>query len=105
MLVERGQITGLGTGLPPETSARLVDATGLHITPGLIDCHSHTGINGGVNEGSRASTAEVTIEDVVNPDDVTGTANLLAGLTAATSCTARPIRSAAVTQWWIEVGR
>ena len=23
-----------------------MDATGLHITPGLIDCHSHTGING-----------------------------------------------------------
>ena len=70
MLVERGQITDLGTGRPPETSVRVVDATGLHITPGLIDCHSHTGINGGVNEGSRASTAEVTIEDVVNPDDV-----------------------------------
>lgn len=83
MLVERGQITDLGTGRPPETSARVVDAKGLHITPGLIDCHSHTGINGGVNEGSRASTAEVTIEDVVNPDDVDWYRQLAGGLTAA----------------------
>ena len=83
MLVERGKITDLGAGRPPETLARVVDATGLHITPGLIDCHSHTGINGGVNEGSRASTAEVTIEDVVNPDDVDWYRQLAGGLTAA----------------------
>ena len=83
MLVERGKIADLGTGTPPQTNAREVDASGLHITPGLIDCHSHTGINGGVNEGSRASTAEVTIEDVVNPDDVDWYRQLAGGLTAA----------------------
>lgn len=60
-----------------------IDATGKHITPGLIDCHSHTGISGGVNESGQAVTAEVRIADVVNPDDVGWYRQLAGGLTAA----------------------
>src|SRR5690606_16573891 len=55
---------------------------GLHVTPGLIDCHSHTGIDGGVNEGSQAVTAEVRIGDVLDPDDVNWYRQLAGGVTA-----------------------
>src|SRR5205823_6461277 len=49
-----------------------IDGHGLHLTPGLIDCHSHTAILGAVNESTLPSTAMVRIRDVVNSE----TANL-----------------------------
>lgn len=48
----------------------VIDGRGKHITPGLIDCHSHTGIQGGVNEFMQVNTAEVRIRDVLDPDDI-----------------------------------
>jgi imidazolonepropionase-like amidohydrolase len=59
----------------------VIDCSGKHITPGLIDCHSHTGISRGVNEGGEAVTAEVRIEDVINPDDVAWYRELAGGVT------------------------
>lgn len=66
---------------PPPDGVRVVDATGKHVTPGLIDCHSHTGISRGVNEGGQAVTAEVRIADVLDPDDVNWYRQLAGGVT------------------------
>ena len=60
-----------------------IDCRGKHITPGLIDCHSHTGIDGGVNEGTQANTAECRIGDCIDPDDINWYRQLAGGLTAA----------------------
>ncbi|MGP1345388.1 MAG: amidohydrolase family protein [Phycisphaerales bacterium] len=60
----------------------VLDCTGLHVTPGLIDCHSHTGISGGVNEGTHSSTAMVRIFDVIDPDDISWYRQLASGITA-----------------------
>ncbi len=60
-----------------------IDAAGKHVTAGLIDCHSHTGISGGVNEGGQTNTAEVRIGDVINPDDINFYRQLAGGLVAA----------------------
>lgn len=57
------------------------DARGMHVTPGLIDCHSHTGIERGVNEVGQAITAEVNIGTSTNPDDVNWYRQLAGGLT------------------------
>ena len=62
---------------------RVIDAKGKHITPGLIDAHSHTGISGGVNEGTHAVTSEVRIQDVINPDAIGLWRELAGGLTVA----------------------
>lgn len=62
---------------------REIDGTGLHVTAGIIDCHSHTGISGGVNEGTQSCTSEVRIFDVINPDDVDWYRQLAGGVTGA----------------------
>lgn len=59
-----------------------IDCKGKHITPGIIDCHSHTGISRGVNEGGQAVTAEVRIEDVTDPDAISWYRQLGGGVTA-----------------------
>ena len=52
VLVVDGKIARVGRNLkPPQGSkARIVDAKGRHLTPGIIDCHSHSMILGRVNE-------------------------------------------------------
>lgn len=60
-----------------------VDLQGLHITPGLIDCHSHTAILGAVNEGTLPSSAMVRIGDVVNSETKNLYEQLAGGLTVA----------------------
>ncbi|HEX6850305.1 MAG TPA: amidohydrolase family protein [Candidatus Polarisedimenticolaceae bacterium] len=69
VLVREGKIAAIGRALPAPAGAFVVEAGGRHVTPGLIDAHSHTAIRGGVNEGSNNVTAEVRIADVVDPDD------------------------------------
>lgn len=76
-------ILDAGTAIP--ANATIIDATGLHITPGIIDCHSHVGISKGVNEGGQAVTAEVRIQDVTNPDDINWYRHLASGVTAVSN--------------------
>ncbi len=60
-----------------------IDATGMHLTAGIIDEHSHIAIESGVNEGSDAVTSEVHIGDVLNPDDINIYRGLAGGTTTA----------------------
>ena len=61
LLVRDGKVAAVVTNIDPPRGALVIDGTGKHITPGLIDAHSHTAIDGGVNEGSNNVTAEVRI--------------------------------------------
>lgn len=83
--VRRGKIAyaGPAQGMPevPEGTT-VIDAKGKHITAGVIDCHSHTGISRGVNESGQGVTSEVRIEDVINPDDANWYRQLAGGVTA-----------------------
>ena len=66
---------------PP--NALVIDAKNQHLTSGIIDEHSHIAISKGVNEGGESVTAEVSIGDVVNPDDINIYRQLSGGVTAA----------------------
>lgn len=82
VLIQNGKINKIGKNLPA-TNAKIIDGTGKHLTAGIIDEHSHIAISNGVNEGGQNSSAEVTIEDVVNSDDINIYRNLAGGVTSA----------------------
>ena len=83
LLVVGGRIVAVGTGLEAPPGVVEIDGTGKHVTPGIIDEHSHLAISSGVNEGSHSVTSEVRIGDVVDPDDVGIYRALAGGVTAA----------------------
>jgi N-acetylglucosamine-6-phosphate deacetylase len=80
-----GRITHVGprAEAPAIHARETIACDGRWITPGLIDCHSHTGLDGGVNEWTQNVTAEVRMGDVINPDDIDWYRQLAGGLTAA----------------------
>jgi len=82
VLISNGKISKIGKGLP-EGSATVVDATGKHLTCGIVDEHSHIAISRGVNEGTQASSAEVSIGNSVNSEDINIYRQLAGGVTSA----------------------
>lgn len=83
VLVQKGRFTAIGKDLSAPSGVRVIDATGKHLTAGLIDEHSHIAIDLGVNEGSDAITSEVRIADVITPDDINIYRGLAGGTTTA----------------------
>ena len=78
-----GKITAIGRGLAIPPGALVLDAKGKHLTPGIIDAHSHSAIDGNVNELTHNITAEVRIKDILNPFDIAIYRELAGGTTAA----------------------
>ena len=68
---------------PKLAFAKVIDATGKHLTPGIIDEHSHIALTAGVNEDAQASSSEVRMGDVINPEDVNIYRQLSGGVTCA----------------------
>ena len=82
ILIKNGKISAIGKDLS-SGGATEIDATGKHVTSGIIDEHSHIAISRGVNECTQASTAEVSIAHVVNSDDINIYRQLSGGVTTA----------------------
>ncbi len=83
VLIRNGKIAAIGRDLAAPPDAEVLDAAGQYLMPGIIDCHSHIAISGGVNEGSLSVTAMVGVEDVINPEDVDLYRDLAGGVTTA----------------------
>ena len=83
MLVTNGTIAGVGRDISPPRNAIVIDAEGKHVTPGLIDAHIHTSIQGGVNEVGNNMTADVRIGDVLDSNNIWIYRLLAGGLTSA----------------------
>ncbi|WP_034258908.1 amidohydrolase family protein [Altibacter lentus] len=80
VLVKNGKIVKIGKNLSAG-GAMVIDASGKHLTAGVIDEHSHIAALA-INEGGHNSSAEVTIEDVVDPEDIDIYRNLAGGVTS-----------------------
>jgi imidazolonepropionase-like amidohydrolase len=83
ILVQNGKIARIGKDLKASANAQVIDATGRFVTPGIIDCHSHSMMDGSVNEVSYSVTSMVRTRDVLNPKDITIYRALAGGVTAA----------------------
>lgn len=90
LLIHQGKIAALGKRVDlaavfgksiPEIE--VIDAKGKHVTPGIIDEHSHIAITRGVNEGTQASSAEVSIQHSVDSEDINIYRQLSGGVTCS----------------------
>lgn len=81
VLVKDGKIVQVGKGLQDAT-AKVIDATGKHLSAGIIDEHSHIAAMS-INEGGQSVTSEVRMGDNLNPDDINIYRQLSGGVTSS----------------------
>ena len=89
VVVRGGDIAEVLRGPLPLSAAyeglTVIDGSGLHLAPGVVDTHSHAAIRGGVNEGTLSITADVDISDAIEPSDI-GLWRALAGGVTTIQC-------------------
>jgi imidazolonepropionase-like amidohydrolase len=104
VLLKDGKISKIGKNLRVRAAIEF-DGTGKHLTAGIVDEHSHIAASA-INEGAQNSSAEVTIEDVVDPNDINIYRNISGGTTSVQILhgSANPIggRSAIIKLKWGE---
>jgi imidazolonepropionase-like amidohydrolase len=83
ILVRDGKIAALGPDVAAPVGTTIIDAAGMVAMPGIIDTHSHMGIQGNVNEMSLSIVPEVSVRDVVDGADPTIYRALAGGTTTA----------------------
>src|SRR5215213_7397120 len=82
VLIRGGKIAAVGQNLRAPDGARTIDATGKFVLPGIIDAHSHSMMDGSVNECTRSVTSMVRTQDVLNPLDADLYRELAGGVTS-----------------------
>jgi imidazolonepropionase-like amidohydrolase len=104
VLLKKGKIVQIGKNLKSKNATE-IDGTGKHLTAGIVDEHSHIAASA-INEGAQNSSAEVSIEDVIDPNDINIYRNLSGGTTSSQILhgSANPIggRSAIIKLKWGE---
>ena len=85
VLVRGTKIAAVGPNdqIAVPAGAQVINATGKFVLPGIIDTHSHTAVEGSVNEISLPNTGMVRIRDVLTNEDVSVYRQLAGGTTAA----------------------
>jgi imidazolonepropionase-like amidohydrolase len=67
--VHAGKIAGVGAEVNAPGSATVVDASGLWLTPGIIDPHSHSALDSDVNEATSPVTPAMHMIDAFDNRD------------------------------------
>jgi imidazolonepropionase-like amidohydrolase len=83
VVVKDGKIADIGEKILEPAGATIIDAAGQYVMPGIIDCHSHIAVDGGVNEGSLSVSSMANIKDVINPEEISIYRALAGGVTTA----------------------
>src|SRR5579859_5840276 len=82
ILIKDGKIAEVGQSIKAPAGAQVIDASGQFVIPGIIDCHSHIAAES-INEGSVSVSSMVTMEEVLDPDDIDIYRDLAGGVTSA----------------------
>lgn len=82
ILIRDGKIAEIGQSVMVPPDAKVIDAGGQYVMPGIIDCHSHIATEA-INEGTLSLTSMVGIEDTVNAEDIGIYRALAGGVTTA----------------------
>ena len=82
ILIQNGKIAKIGKNLSASATTRVINAEGQYVTPGIIDCHSHTMLDA-INEGVYSVTSMTRTRDVLNPTDIAIYRALAGGVTVA----------------------
>ncbi len=82
IIIRDGKIAAVGADVAVPAGAQVIDGTGKFVTPGIIDAHSHSSLQG-INEGSSSVTSQVCICDAFREDGLTLYRQLAGGVTAA----------------------
>jgi imidazolonepropionase-like amidohydrolase len=80
IVIKNGLIADVGDKVLAPMGARIIDLSGKHVTPGLIDCHTHIALDS-TNEGSISVSSMVAMRDVVNSEDFAIYRDLAGGTT------------------------
>jgi imidazolonepropionase-like amidohydrolase len=83
VLIRGSKIAAVGRDLAAPAGARVIDGTGKYVMPGIIDTHSHTAVDGSVNEISLPNTGMVRIADALTNEDISAYRQLAGGTTTA----------------------
>ena len=83
MLVVDGKIAAIGKDLKAPANATVIDASGKHVSPGIVDAHSHTAMMQGINEATSSITAEVRVGDIIDASSINIYRQLAGGVTTA----------------------
>jgi imidazolonepropionase-like amidohydrolase len=87
VVLREGRIAAVGANVPVPAGADVIDGTGMFVSPGIIDAHSHIA-SSAINESATAVASMTSMFDVLDPEDVdiyralaggTTTANILHG--------------------------
>lgn len=81
ILITNGIITEIGTDLSAPAGVTVIDGTGKFVMPGIIDAHSHLNTVS-TNEARNPVTAEVTMEESIDPNEVAIYRALAGGVTS-----------------------
>lgn len=81
ILIKNGRISEIGKGIQAPKGVKVIELNGKWVIPGIIDSHSHIAVEGGVNETGNLISAEVDVEDVINPENMSIFYALTGGVT------------------------
>jgi len=82
LLILNGKIAKIGRGLKAPEGVTTVDLKGKFLMPGIVDTHSHRGLDG-TNEGGDSVTPEAAVRYFVNPESKNVWQALASGHTSA----------------------
>jgi imidazolonepropionase-like amidohydrolase len=77
-----GKIAEVGERVLAPPGAKIINGSGKHVIPGMIDCHTHIAVDA-INEGSVSVSSMVGVGDVVNAEQKSIYYALAGGVTTA----------------------